>query len=172
MLKIPFYLAVVCLVASVVVHVSTFFGVNPQRVFPAVWVLHALVFVVWFPVVLSCQRACKGHYAKDFWRIAMRYAPTWMKSLSVVLFAYGFVNFFITFLVLGEGGVPVESGVRKTLESHGTVIRELTDEEFELHEAYGLRGFSGHWMIFYSIGMTVLCSRLRDDAAELPEPAE
>ncbi|MBN2445752.1 MAG: hypothetical protein JXO22_03450 [Phycisphaerae bacterium] len=169
-MRAVFYLAVVCLAVSAVTHVSTFFGVNPQRMFAAIGVLHILVLVVWLPVVLSCRRACRGNDAKDFWRIATRNAPHWMKALSVMLFACAFVNFFLTVFVLGECGQPDDSDFKKVLRSHDRIIRELTDEEFELHQTYGTRESSGNWMVFYGIGMTVLYSRLRDTPDDPPEP--
>jgi hypothetical protein len=158
-----YFIAIFGLIASVITHLSTFFGINPQRVFPAVWVLHGLIFVVWIPVVFSCKKSCTKENRKDYWKIAMRNAPRWMKVLSAALFAYAFFNFFFTIFVLNEGGSPTEQDGKKVLCNHGKVIRELTDKAYEAHEAYTVRGFSGHWMIFYAIGMTVLCSKLREN---------
>jgi len=93
-----------------------------------------------------------------------------MKALSVVLFAYAFFNFFFTIFVLNEGGVPSELGGKKVIHNHGKIIRELTDEEYETHQAYGVRTFSGHWMIFYAVGMTVLCSRMKEYSNQTGEP--
>ena len=49
----------------------------------------------------------------------------------------------------------------KVLHNHGDVIRELTDEEYERHEAYVFRGFSGHWLVFYSLGMSLIYSSMK-----------
>ena len=156
------FIAVLGLVSSAVAHLSTFMGINPQRVVPKVWVLHVLIFVVWIPLVISSRNACTKENRKDFWKIATRNAPGWMKILSLTLFVYAFFNFFYTIQVLNEGGVPSELDGKKVIHSHGRVIRELTDEEYEKHQAYEVRTFSGHWMVFYAIGMTVLYSRLKE----------
>ncbi len=163
-MKAIFFIAVFGLIASALAHFSTFFGINPQRVFPPVWVLHVLIFVVWLPVVLACRNACGKDNRTDFWKIATRNAPRWMKVLSVALFAYAFFNFFFTIRVLNEGGVPSELDGKKVLHNHGKVIRELTDAEYEAHQAYSVRTFSGHWMVFYAVGMTVLYSKMKEDS--------
>ena len=161
-MKTIFCLAVFGLVASAVAHASTFLGVNPQRAFPPVWMLHVLVFMVWFPVVISCRKIRAKCGRKDFWKVATRGAPAWMKALTVGLIAYAFFNFFFVTFVLGEGGVPAELDGKKVIHSHGKVIRELTDAEYERQQTYVVRAFSGHWMLFYAVGMTVLCSRMKE----------
>lgn len=163
-MRAVFVIALVGLVASAVAHFSTFMGINPQRVFPPVWALHVLIFIVWFPVVFSCRNIYTKENRKDFWKIATRNAPTWMKTLCAALFAYALFNFFFTIFVLNEGGVPSELDGKKVLQSHSNVIRELTDEEYETHQAYSVRTFSGHWMIFYALGMTVMYSKMKEDS--------
>ncbi len=163
-MKAIFYVAVFGLVASALAHFVTFLGINPQRVFPLVWSLHVLIFVVWIPVVFACRSICTKDNRRHFWKIAIRNAPNWMKVLSMTLFAYAFFNFLFTIFVLSEGGVPSELDGKKVIHNHGNVIRELTDEEYELHQAYLVRTFSGHWMVFYAVGMTVLCSRIKEDS--------
>ena len=79
-----------------------------------------------------------------------------MKALSVAIFIYAFFNFFYTIFALNEGGIPSIFAGKKVLESHGKIIRGLSDQEFELHQAYVVRTFSGVWLIFYSVGMTAL----------------
>ena len=168
-MKAIFFIAVFGLIASAVAHVSTFQGVNPLRAFPPVWMLHVLVFVVWFPVVLSCRKTRAACNRKDFWKSITRSAPVWMKALTVGVVAYAFFNFFFVTFVLGEGGVPAELAGKKVIHSHGKVIRELTDAEYERQQAYVVRAFSGHWMLFYAVGMTVLCSQMREDGGRASE---
>jgi hypothetical protein len=163
-MSVFFIIAFFGLVASGVVHFSTFLGINLQRIFPPVWGLHVLIFVVWIPVVLFGQKICKKDTRKDFWKIATRNAPKWMKVLCTALFVYAFFNFFFTIFILNEGGVPSELDGKKVIHSHGKVIRELTDEEYEKHQAYTVRSFSGHWLIFYAISMTVLYSKMKENS--------
>jgi hypothetical protein len=162
MINALFAIAVFGLVFSALAHISTFFGINPQSMFPAVWGLHVLLLVVWFPVIFMSRKICTKENRKDFIKIITKHAPFWMKALSVALFIYAFFNFFYTVFALNEGGVPSIFAGKKVLESHGKIIRELTDQEYELHQAYGVRTFSGMWLIFYSVGVTALCSMRKE----------
>ena len=168
-MRLFFYVAVLGLTASAVAHVSTFIGINPQRVVPWIWVLHVMIFVVWIPVIVVTGHLVKKGNRKDFWKLAMQHAPTWMKGLCVVLLVYAFFNFFFTILVLNEEGTPSVINGKKVLHNHGTIIRELSDQEYETHEAYGVRTFSGHWMMFYAVGMTVLYPTIKDSDSSRSE---
>ncbi len=165
-MKAVFVIAVFGLISSAVAHFSTFLGVNPRPVFPLVWALGALLIVVWTTVVLWLRRICTADNQMDIWKIATRNAPAWMKVLLIAFVAYGIFSFFFTVFVLTEGGVASERDGRKVLESHGEIIRTLTDEEYETHHAYTVRIFSGHFMIFYAVGTTVLFSRLKEESSQ------
>jgi len=39
---------------------------------------------------------------------------------------------------------------------HGTLIRIITEKEFHHYQANEIRGFSGHWLIFYGFAAAVL----------------
>ncbi len=158
-----FYLATVGLVASAVAHLATFLGVNPRRTVPGIMVLGILIFVVWVPMVFMSRKACARNNRWSLLDVITRHAPLWMKVLSVALGAYAFFNFFFTVFVLNQEGVPSTSLGPKALVSHGKVIRRLSDEEYEKHQAYSVRGDSGHWMVFYAVGMTVLYSLTKED---------
>lgn len=60
------------------------------------------------------------------------------------------------FMAASEGGGPEFTDGKYILESHGTFIRELTKDEFVSMKANIVRGFSGHWMAFYSLAMGIL----------------
>ena len=76
--------------------------------------------------------------------------------------AYAVFNFCFTIFYLNEGGGPDRIKGDLVLHSHGRVIRKLTPEEFQIHQAYVVRTFSGHWMAFYSMSMTILYARLAE----------
>ncbi len=69
-----FFIAIFGLISSGIAHFSTFLGINPQRVFPRVWALHVLIFVVWLPVVFAYRNIWGRDNWKDFWKIATRNA--------------------------------------------------------------------------------------------------
>jgi len=148
-------LAVIGFILSVIVHGLTFLGVDPQQDFRFVWLLHIGIFVVWIPAVIISKKdgTLKGD---DFWRIATQGWPRWMKVLPGILFGYILFNFFFSLFVLNEGGNPSVINGEKVLHSHGRIIRKLTDQEYHLHKAYLVRGFSGHWLLFYAVAAVIL----------------
>ena len=76
--------------------------------------------------------------------------PRWQQYAVKGLFAYALINFAL-FFYRSSGGTPEERDGKYVLQNHGTVIRELSADEYERHSAYVVRGFSGHWMVFYLI---------------------
>ena len=127
-------LAGIGLVVSVWVHVGAVMG---QRVAPAYffWVLHAGIFVVWFPAVLAAKALLGDQTRKDFWKIVLKDSPDWMRYMVYGFAGYAAFNFLFFMAATTNGG----SGANPS--------------------AAVWRGFSGHWMVFsaasailYSIG--------------------
>ncbi len=79
---------------------------------------------------------------------------------------YTFFNFTNNLFALNQEGVPTIVDGKKVLQSHGEVLKELTDEEFFRYQAYTFRGSSGHWMVFYIVSMTILLSHQRSKEKE------
>ena len=109
-MRILLIFAATGLVLSCVVHFSTFLGVNPLAVGPAVFILHVLIVLVVLPVVVV-HRKFTG---KSFDELT-RYAPSWMKRMWWVFFFYAFFNFFFTGVVLSKGGSAGVMDGRKVL---------------------------------------------------------
>jgi hypothetical protein len=57
------------------------------------------------------------------------------------------VNFFI--FGLGANGSPEIKNDKYVLSNHGQIVKELSKDEYDVASAQSLRGFSGHWIIFY-----------------------
>ena len=131
---------------SLIVHLTTFFGIDPAKHVPWVWVLHLSIFIVFIPMLFVQGLTPK----KDFWSKFLATMPRWVRYTVKAFFAYAIVNFAL-FFFLSKGGVTDVRDGKYVLHNHGNVIRELTEDEYQLQNAYVLRGFSGHWMIFYLI---------------------
>jgi hypothetical protein len=136
-------LAAVGFVLSVAAHGMALAGV-PIPGGKLVWNLHIGIFIVWIPTVLVAYRATRYANRKDFWRVALAGCPPWMRRGFLVLFGYAILN-FVLFLASNP---PRQS----TDDAPLTVIR----------------GFSGHWMIFYGAAFAVLYSRIH--APQLYQP--
>ena len=126
-------IAALGLVLSVFVHLSALLQFrNPLG--KAAWALHVGIFVVGFPAVLVAQRLTNEAKQKDWWRVALRGCPRWMQYMTYAFFVYAILNFGL-FVLTGKAAKEDESIV--------------------------LRGFSGHWMVFYSGIMAILYSFMR-----------
>ena len=156
-MRLFFLLAAAGLVISAAAHFSTYAGYDPQEAFPYIWLLHIGIFLVFLPAIAvqsGLPRDGKGN-TKLF-----AFAPRWMQLAAYVLFAYAFVNFAV-FMFRSSSGSPSERNAKFVLQSHGRVIRELTAQEYHFQKALVVRGFSGHWMLFYAAAMTTLSSAMR-----------
>jgi len=115
------------------VNVSALLG-RPNPLGSYAWGLHVGIFVVWIPAVFATQRHTRDFKQRDFRKAALRRCPKWMRTMTFGFLGYAFVNFawfWISSVASGSRRVP---------------------------EASQLRGFSGHWMAFYSLALATLYS--------------
>jgi len=163
-IKFAYHLSVFGLIASALAHISTFAGIDLDGVFPLVWILQPLIFIVWLQAIIVSRTKDPQNSRYSFFRVVMRNSPIWMKILCVLLCVYAIFNFL--FIFLHEKGVPAVMNGQKAMVEGERIIRVLTDEEYKKHRAYSLRAFSGHWMMFYALGMIVLYSKVKEDSIE------
>ncbi|MFT6634317.1 hypothetical protein [Alcanivorax sp.] len=122
-------LALLGFIASLAAHIAGYAGIErPFGINP--WPLHVGIFVVWFPAVLASMKLSKGFPQKDMWKAALRGCQKWMRHALYGLFGYAFLSFFAFFVLAGDGE----------------------------NEASTVRGFSGHWLIFYFAAFAILRS--------------
>ena len=109
--------------------------VAPEAFF---WMLHIGIFVVWFPAVLVAQRLVGNVNRKDLWKVVLKDSPDWMRYMVYGFFGYAMFNFllFMTKAPTGGGGANPPAVV--------------------------WRGFSGHWMAFYSAALAILYAAARN----------
>ncbi|MBB6342978.1 hypothetical protein HNP49_003166 [Pseudomonas fluvialis] len=117
---------------SFVAHASSIFGFS---VFPKEpWFLHFGIFVVWIPAVLCAQSLAKVFPQKQMWKAALRGCPKPMQYMAYALFGYVFLNFAI-FAITNSNHTPTSAST--------------------------VRGFSGHWLIFYYAAFAILYSYIQ-----------
>jgi hypothetical protein len=134
----PFFvLAVIGLVLSITAHSAALLG-QPQPLGPAAWGLHVGVFVVWLPAVFAANRLTGGVKRKDFWMTALRGCPAWMRWLTYGFFGYAIGNFMIFLATAPPKGTEAGANASPAV----------------------FRGFSGHWMAFYSAAAAFLYSTI------------
>jgi hypothetical protein len=127
-------LSAVGFVLSVAAHLAAVAG-SPIPFGKSVWALHIGIFVVWLPTVLVAYRLTRGASRKDFWKIALAGCPKWMRTALYIVFGYAILN-FILFIATTAGQAHPKG-----------------DPPPEV-----IRGFSGHWMVFYGAAFATLYS--------------
>lgn len=155
-----FALSVLGFVLSILTHAATFApslgGMQP-------WMLNLGVCFVWTPLlVIGTQKIFDITTVGEKWTLIPRHAPEWSKAAGVVLLIYAMVNFLFTMIVLNEGGYPAVVDGRMVLQTYnfGVVIRELSPQQYALHQAYITRALSGHWIFFFWMGVLAAHSHL------------
>jgi len=121
-------LSLLGLVLSLSVHIQALLGKTMPLEY---WGLHAGIFVVWFPAVVVAQRRTGKRARKDYWKAALQGAPAWVRYMTFAFLYYAVGNFLL-FMANAPGK---HSGSPTSAE---------------------LRGFSGHWMAFYSAAFAIL----------------
>ena len=140
-------LALAGFVAAMSAHVASLKDIDVAARWPAVWGLHAGIFVVFLPFIFSSK---KMFGPKPRLRELSALVPPWVAAMALILMIYAVCN-FILFMTSGLlGDAKFEDG-RYVLMSHGRLVRELTQDEYVKSRAMEVRGFSGHWMLFYFV---------------------
>lgn len=124
-------LSAVGLVLSLWVHFGAVLG---RRVAPAAffWILHIGIFVVWLPAILVGRNRVGTLNSRDPWKVLLKGSPDWMRYMVYGFFGYAIINFALFWLKTPSGG----SGANPPADVW--------------------RGFSGHWMAFYSAALAIL----------------
>lgn len=166
-MKFLYLVALGGLIASVMVNITTWFDINLQAKLPYVWLLHGLVFAVWFPMIICLRDPFYAdgtdHPRQDsralFWKNATSHAPQWMKVFVLAVVAYSLAGFVMGNHILEGGSASIVDGVRVLSDREG-IIRELSDTDFEVYKAISLRMFSGIWMAAFAVSLILLSSRI------------
>ena len=145
--RIVSLVALLGFVLAAAVHVASLAGVDVSQRIPFVWLLHVGIFVVFVPFVLSSRKVLGAKPSLSGMRALV---PNWVFIAGATISAYALLN-FVLFIVATQGGNPAILDGRYVLQSHGHLIREITQSEYVAFRANELRGFSGHWLMFYFV---------------------
>jgi hypothetical protein len=119
-------------IASLLAHIAGYAGIDHPLGFDP-WPLHGGIFLVWVPAVLAAQNLSRDFPQKDMWKATLRGCPKWIRYMLFGLFGYAFLSFFAFFISTGNSP----------------------------SEASTIRGFSGHWLLFYFAAFAILLSYSR-----------
>ena len=143
------------LLVSLCVNVAALLGVVALLQLPWIWALHFGIFLVFGPFVLDYRKAFPRKPALAELRARF---PDWVMALGLGVFLYALANFAL-FMGKTGGGNPVLRDGQYLLLSHGRLIRELSSSEYDGLRLNEVRGFSGHWLLFYFVPMAYFLLR-------------
>lgn len=157
-----------------IVHVLSVMGIAVQEYVPFVFVLHGGVFLVFFPAIIFSiidrggfdldNKITRRERARENRRAMFQLfktVPKWLSVSVIIAFIYAMLNFFL-FMSSQPGGPEIKEG-QYVLQNHGTIIKELTKEEYLFYLSNELRGFSGHWLLFYGAAALMLYPNKKTD---------
>ena len=145
------------LLISCAVHIASLIGINVSQHIPGIFLLHIGVFIVFIPFVLASQKTLGR---RPSWSQLGAVFPTWSLLATCILMLYVLINFAL-FSIATEGGSPSIVDGKYLLSNHGKLIRELSFAEFNAFKANEIRGFSGHWLLFYFVPCAYFLFRRR-----------
>jgi hypothetical protein len=153
-----FIIATIGLIMSCSVHLATFFVAFSENVNNYAVLLHLGIFIVWIPTcIVHTRNKNSGESKAPLFKITPQ-----TKTFLALFFLYVVFNFFFTIEVLNQGANAGIINGKKVLHSKSTIIKELTDDEYKLHQTYETRSMSGHWMAFYGIAAYTLGSHCNE----------
>lgn len=139
-LRIFVWLSATGLIVSLWVHVEAVAGRHVASS-AAFILLHMGIFAVWIPAVIVAQRRVGSVNRRNFWEVVLKGSPEWMRYMVYAFLAYAVVNLML-FILTGQIGNRGEDNPASTW-----------------------RGFSGHWMAFYSCALAIFYAADRAQAA-------
>jgi hypothetical protein len=150
-------------VVSLGVHIASYVysaGISMS----STWYIHVLLFIPFGYMVirssllqnhylLKDEKTYSDRFEKTISQIARMYKqiPDSLRRIilfiGIALIIYVPFNFIMGMAHLGHGGPDYSNG-KYFLSNHGKYVRDLTKEEYIMYQAYEVRFFSGHWMLF------------------------
>lgn len=165
MKKILFYFALTGWTLALIIHLISLVGIDLTEKISFIWILHIGIFIVCIPAGFDLK---KNQELKDYqhssilnrmnpigyFKIIFKDTPTWIAIIAICGFFYAFIN-FSSFIASQDGTPDIKDG-QFVLLNHGQLIKTLTKQEFHHYKANEVRGFSGHWILFYGLATALL----------------
>jgi hypothetical protein len=149
-LLLPLMVYAACgLVLSLAAHLSALVGLQLGGT-ALFFGLHVGIFPLWIAVVFISMKMMGGTRLtmgrSSAFRNAMFFGcPAWMKYMTNAFFIYAIVNFIIFVMIIPAGSAHSADAPPSSV----------------------WRGFSGHWMVFYSAGLATVTSAYRRGLSNL-----
>jgi len=157
---ILFYFTLACWTASLLANLSAIADFDAMEKFPFIWFLHIGIFIVAFTAIFVLKQTPELQDQQirsnplNVLGTLIKGTPYWLIAIAVAGFIYAGINFSL--FASSQIGSPEIKDGQFILQEHGQFIKTITEQEYYHYKANTIRGFSGHWIAFYGIGLVVL----------------
>ena len=129
------------------IYALTFFGFSRNN--GATWprFLQLGIFLLLLPI-FALEYSTKGR--TFFWKDFSAGKPKWLVTAVQVLALFFFVHFLLFLVQSHMAGPGIRNG-QYVLQSHGRIIRAITESEYMKLKAAELRLFAAGWIFFYFV---------------------
>lgn len=134
------------LILSLATHLAALFGIAVAEYIPFTWLLHVGMFVVFLPFVLETRKTLGARPSMAQLRAVF---PLWVMVVFVCLMIYVLCNFMLFIGATQGGAATIAENGQYVLMHRGQLLRALSKSEYLAFKANEVRGFSGHWLLFY-----------------------
>jgi hypothetical protein len=155
-----FYFTLAFWTASLIANLLAIADFDIMGKFPFIWFLHIGIFIVAFTAIFVLKRMpefqdqqIRSNPLKVLGTV-IKGTPYWLIAIAVVGFIYAGINFSL--FATSQIGTPEIKDGQFILQEHGQFIRTISEQEYHHFRANIVRGFSGHWIAFYGIGLVLL----------------
>jgi hypothetical protein len=126
--------------------------------------LSITVFVIWLAAILTLNQIGELK-TMDFktrlnpiklWGTMFKGTPKWVLVLAIASFIFGMVNIG---LMVSDFGVAGIIDGKYVVHNHGQIVRELTEQEFNIEKSKELKAITAAHILFLGMGTGILYPR-------------
>ena len=152
---------------ALIVHGLTFLPLNVAiEEFPVIWLLHLGLFVVCIPFLFSVMKTARAGLIRSWWSVF----PWWAIGVIMAAMIYTGANATFSLVEPYKQGKPEIQNGEFVLVSRDKTIHAISEQEYYLRKNYNIRGFSGHWILFYLIATLYFWFGVRSRASNKTSP--
>ena len=166
--KLIAIVAACCLAVSVIAYVGSYLGMTMNGLLPLAAALHIGAFLFMVPMIVIEYPQVRER--KYFWKKFSKDMPVWVAP-TIKMLGLFFAFHFGLFQLQSHGASPQIENGEYVLNSHGHIMRLITQKEYLLLKGAEFRLFATGWIFFYFLSTTYWWfSRDSQHSVEIPSP--
>jgi len=144
-------LAACGLVAAVFAYLGSYVGTTMDSRDRWEILLTIGIFILVLPMYAVDWELMKRRFS--FWKAFSQGMPRWVIPTITLLGVFAAIHFFL-FLIQSQAASPQIKNGKYVLDSHGKIVKELTEREYLRLKGAELRMFATGWMFLYLVPAT------------------